>query len=382
MIEPVSKILIIRPDRIGDFVIFSSALKYYRQLFKDYQIHLLVIPQVKPIAENCPYVDYVFCFDPEASFFKTPVKFLKQLKVLRNNFYDKIIYPVYSRNRDEIALLAEGKEKIAFAGNGQSVQRKNNSFFSMIVNPDLEPCKEIERNAEFIKKLGWNSPLELKTQIWFDRDDELKFQRFKNQYGLKEKNYIVLACGARLPIRLWPVEKWVELINRLLPKIADAPILLVGDNNDKKINSKIKSAAGLNNILIDLAGKIDLRLLAKIIENSAMLMGTESAAVHIAAAVETPNVCLMGGGHFGRFYPYGNLEKNRIAYYKMDCFGCNWKCKYQRNDFLSRIRNRLWFADDTQTEQGKCVKSIEVDNVLEQAEYLLETQRTGAQLAY
>ena len=100
----MKKILIVRPDRIGDFLIFSSILKYYRDLFKDFEIHLLVIPLVKPLAEHCPYVDKVILFDSEISIIESPVRFLKQAKNLQANFYEKVIYPIYARNRDKIAI--------------------------------------------------------------------------------------------------------------------------------------------------------------------------------------------------------------------------------------------------------------------------------------
>jgi ADP-heptose:LPS heptosyltransferase len=55
----------------------------------------------------------------------------------------------------------------------------------------------------------------------------------------------------------------------------------------------------------------------------------------MAAAVGTPAVCILGGGHYGRFLPY-QIEKRTTrplpiaVSYKMDCFGCNWKCAHAK----------------------------------------------------
>ena len=53
----------------------------------------------------------------------------------------------------------------------------------------------------------------------------------------------------------------------------------------------------------------------------------------MAAAVGVPSVCIVGGGHFGRFMPYDvQPEPDRplplVASRAMECFGCNWTCKF------------------------------------------------------
>ena len=51
--------------------------------------------------------------------------------------------------------------------------------------------------------------------------------------------------------------------------------------------------------------------------------------VLIAIAAGIPTVGIMGGGQAFRFYPYGDLEKHRVVYKRMDCYDCNWHCIYQ-----------------------------------------------------
>jgi len=48
-------------------------------------------------------------------------------------------------------------------------------------------------------------------------------------------------------------------------------------------------------------------------------------------ATQTKAVCILGGGHFGRFAPYpGHLtNKPTCIFEKMDCYNCNWDCKFK-----------------------------------------------------
>lgn len=66
------------------------------------------------------------------------------------------------------------------------------------------------------------------------------------------------------------------------------------------------------------------------------MIGNETGAVHIASALSTPSVCVVGGGHYGRFLPYKPEKKDgkhrqEIAISEMNCFGCNWFCSHQKS---------------------------------------------------
>ena len=81
------------------------------------------------------------------------------------------------------------------------------------------------------------------------------------------------------------------------------------------------------------AGRTSLQELIAIIARAHILVGNETSAMHIAAAVSTPSVCIVGGGHYGRFIPYRlEMETKKplpvAVVHKMDCFGCNWRCIY------------------------------------------------------
>ena len=73
--------------------------------------------------------------------------------------------------------------------------------------------------------------------------------------------------------------------------------------------------------------------LAAVLAGAEVLIGNETSAIHIAAAVGTRSVCLLGGGHYGRFAPYQPevLDDRPLpvaAMHNMACFGCDWKCVF------------------------------------------------------
>ncbi len=58
------------------------------------------------------------------------------------------------------------------------------------------------------------------------------------------------------------------------------------------------------------------------------IVTVDSAAAHLATALDKPAVIVAGGGHHGWFVPWGTGVRQRWLVHPLDCFGCNWHCRY------------------------------------------------------
>ncbi len=355
MVIKMKRILIVRPDGIGDFIIFSAVLEEYVKLYPGYSIDLLCHPYVEELAQSIPFIDRIFCIDRDKIFRKRYLVYtLMSLIKLMQYKYDRVIYPVYSRTMqyDLLAKFVRAKEKIVFDGDDSNDFKNKrfarNKYFTQIIEGEKPDKIEIERNVEFINKLGINANVDITTakpRIWFSAKDDIEFQRLREKFNLRKNEYILIFPGAGHHVRYWENKKWVQLIRQILGKNARYKIVILGYGNDifpiKAVLNALDSSC--KERIVNLYKKTTLRILAKVIKNAKLFIGTESGAVHIAVAVDTPNICLMGGGHFGRFYPYGDLKKNRIIYKKLDCFGCGWKCRYKAPKCIKEIKvNDVW----------------------------------------
>lgn len=120
-------------------------------------------------------------------------------------------------------------------------------------------------------------------------------------------------------------------------------VITVVYNGAAQLQSTIESALRLNRddleyiviagrtarATINLAGKTSLPEFCELVRRAQFLVGNETSAIHIAAAVGTPSICLLGGGHFGRFVPYPSGmpgSSPEPVYEPMPCFGCSWNC--------------------------------------------------------
>lgn len=54
----------------------------------------------------------------------------------------------------------------------------------------------------------------------------------------------------------------------------------------------------------------------------------ESAAAHLAAALDKPAAILVGGGHHGWLAPWGDSPRQQWLAHPLSCYGCNWSCRH------------------------------------------------------
>ena len=111
--------------------------------------------------------------------------------------------------------------------------------------------------------------------------------------------------------------------------------------------------------LQNLCGQTTLAELAGVLSQSRLTISNDTGVVYLSSAVGTLSVCIVGGGHFGRFVPYPDLpgQTNNLkeVFHKMPCFGCNWECIYPIK----------------KGEPAPCIANISVDAVWEKVIPLL-----------
>lgn len=321
----IEAILLVKPEGIGDLVIFSTVLPDIRMFYSGKKIVLVVRKEAKELFEYCPYVDEVIGINHE--------RYLKNL-LYRTKIFHALIslkpevsfYPTYSRGYvgEQLAILNGAKCKYAVR---DSNRKRYNVFYTSLI-PISETLSEIDRYRKFYTNLHISSDKIHPTELWFFEKDKDRVNTLLRKYNINDKQFIVLFPGARYRIRCWQTSKFLELINQIAKDLPAFLFVVAGSEKDKIHYERIRSK--LNPILeerfLDLTGKTNLRELGILLNRAALYIGTETSALHIAVAVGTSTICIMGGGHFGRFFPYGDLKKNRIVSHYMDCYGCNWNC--------------------------------------------------------
>lgn len=357
----VKRLLIIRIDAIGDFVIFSGVLPYYRELYSKGKWHITLLANKSwlSLAERCPFIDEIIPFNNRK--FTRDIYYRRNLiKQLRAKGFDTAIYPTYSRNSfgDDFIRLSGAKEKIGYDGDYRQTKPKqklkNNKHYTRLIPATKGILHEVERNRDFVHALGSKIEAIPCPTLWIMEEDEELAKKILESNDINDgKPFAVFFPGASSPKRFWSIPNYAELANQLVKKY-NVSIAVCGSSNEQLIFEKIQANTDVP--LINLVGKTSLPILGALIRHSRIYIGSETSGVHIATAVGTPAICILGGGHFGRFLPYPNgIGDKTIAVYKeMDCFGCNWKCIH---------------------ETILCIQDISVEEVYNKLSYILNLPR-------
>jgi glycosyltransferase involved in cell wall biosynthesis/ADP-heptose:LPS heptosyltransferase/2-polyprenyl-3-methyl-5-hydroxy-6-metoxy-1,4-benzoquinol methylase len=320
----IRKVLIVRSDSIGDFIIFSGTLKYFKKLYPQARITLVVSDTVTDMAAACPHVDSIMSFN-RAKMEQDMQYMTDFVNIIRKEHYDVAIAPALSRDifSEFIVINSKAAEKITCSGDTANlpleILRENDKYFTRII-PMVEGIKlETARNEEFIKGLGAELDGPYKPDIWLNEEDIAFADSLLEELHIDKP--VIFAPFAQNRKRNWPVINWTKLVSIH----ADQPIIICGVAGDKAEAEKIINLSGHRNIH-NLCGQTTIRQLVAIISKAKVCVTCESATAHIAAVVNIPHVVLLGGGHFGRFMPYSDTAC--LVYNKMSCFNCNWKCRY------------------------------------------------------
>lgn len=318
-------VAIVRLDAIGDFILWLDAAKEFRKLYQHTKITLIANQVWSDLARLLPYWDDVIPVDRKKLTMNLPYRF-KTLQKIRSLCFETAIQPVLSREylTGDCLIRATGAvNKIGFTGdlnNMTSWQKKiSDKWYSQLITAKDEPLMELQRNAEFMIGIGVQnfSARIPKIPKLFDLPPQLKM------IG----PYYVIAPGASQAGKLWPFERFAEVLKRVANLTGFMPVAC-GSKEEYALCNDLIVKADVESV--NLAGHTTLPELVEIIRHAEILISNDSSFVHIAATVKTNAVCILGGGHFGRFMPYAVETGDYIApvpvYQLMDCFNCNWKC--------------------------------------------------------
>ena len=332
------KILITKLDAIGDFVLFTAALPIYRELFPGWHVVLLVRDSVVNLAETSPHVDEVWGVDPGKFRRNLRERWRWYRRIVREGF-DIAINGQYSTSYDFLDCLAgwsKAPRRIAFECRRDVVKRRTpNPYYPELVPEAGDIAFEIDRNYAMLHYLGYRGSTRYGTELWPTENDRGRAACLLSCLG--GEPYAVMFPGASVRKRCWSEADFVLAAQR----INDAHSLcwaICGSDAESDLCASISAGFSAHGIPhVALAGRTTLRELAVVMAGAEFCLGNETSGAHIAVAAGIPSICILGGGHYGRFFPYPGNPLTRAVTHRMPCYNCDWECRYAEYECIARV---------------------------------------------
>ena len=292
------KILVIHTAFIGDIVLSTPLIQRLKDMYPESEIDYLTLPTNKSVISNNPNLNEIILYDKKGQD-KGIKGFLRVLKILKQKKYDYAVIPHRFIKSILLAKLAKIPDIVGFdVATGSSLLDKK-------VHYDMKK-HEVERLLNLVEYEGEKIPV----RIYPAKENFVKIEKMlKNSgyTGKKEQKLILVAPGSQRPEKMWPIEKYREVIQKL-KKNENYFIGITGSKAEKELPLNFENDKNV----IDFRGEISLVEFGALISKANVVVGNDSSPIHIASGFEKPFVIgIFGPGKRSLgFFPW--TEKSNV----------------------------------------------------------------------
>ena len=301
----MKKVLIRIPNWLGDTVMALPLIQGLIQS-RQFRISITAPKSCLTILEKEPGIDQFFPITPHIPFWIQK----KWRKSITSWGAESIILLPTSLSSALLACFAKIPERIGYTSEARTLLLTR----SIKYNKKIYRLSHLTRNYVALGKLLTGDEIEYPEQPFFT--DLIKY---------KEKSSILLFPGAIYgAAKRWQLKNFAELSKRI-QKQFENPIFIMGKSNEC-INPGIEWATKATNLV----GKTTIRQFLDHIAKAALVIGNDSGAVHVAAAMKKPTIALFGSTSPEWTAPLGSHV--RIVKTNVDCSPCyRSRCPEQFN---------------------------------------------------
>ena len=125
---------------------------------------------------------------------------------------------------------------------------------------------------------------------------------YPSEYKVKkipDKDFIICHIGSGFEYKLWPLEKWSSLLNKILKSSKVFDIIIIGDESEKNIcSSIIKDISTIYKMRIkNMVGKTNFLESYSLVNSAYLFIGNDSVFSHVAASKNIPSIQIMNGAN-------------------------------------------------------------------------------------
>jgi heptosyltransferase-3 len=366
-LNDIKNILVYRIGSLGDNLVavpaIRAAKKYFPQarfsLLSDYQVGLNRVQGRDIFLGSGIFDDFLsYPFDPSrwGKWF-LPFRLLRLALALRRKKFDALIYlPPMGRPP---SLVRRDRRFFRLAGIGEIYGA--DLFAQFPVKVPGTPLPPISHESDFMLARLKASGIAVPPEGQGDMDLNLGE---KEQEELQElldrlppdggRPWIGVGPGSKQPAKLWPVERFQEVVGRLIREKGVWPVVF-GGPEDQEIGKKLLAAWGCG---YNFAGLLGVRPVASAFERCRLYLGNDTGTMHLAAAAKTPCVAVFCSHAYpGQWYPYG--PGHQVFRTSIDCEACR---------LVACVERKM-----------ECILSIGVDEVAEACAKTLDRPWNGVE---
>lgn len=307
----VRKILVLRDGLIGDVVFITPVLQRLRQTFPCAVIDAMVSERAVGLLKSFPSLRTIRSLGENGSL----MDHIKTFRGLRIERYDLLVIQETNSHYSVMSLLTGAKFCVGF----------ENSLGVLLDKAVPWREKVHAVSAEMDTVFGWTpdnpgNPVAL--HLSTTSEEKKQAELMLRQSDINPQAIIVCfhpGCSDVRSVREWIVPRYSEVADQC-HELHNAQIVFTGVARDNEMIEAIRK--GMKSPSVNFAGKTPLRLFMAILARAGAVIGSDTGALHIATALGTPVVMLMGFTGPEDTGPFDASHRSRVVRVDLPCSPC------------------------------------------------------------
>ena len=261
------------------------------------------MPAITTLRENFPDARITLIVSNECVDLLPAISGVDRFLIARRNLSDATLFFAVARERfdccidftrnDRSAFLAflsgARKRVVSYRVRDQSKTRAR--IYNEFVDNRMRDMHTIDYNLALLEPLG---VCNASRALHLDLPDAAHEKANQLRRDSKVDNpFIIFHPGSARIEKFWDPARWAEVINHA-GRNSDIDLVLTGGASPLEQTHIAEIKTKTRHQLIDLSGKTDLLMLTALIAQPRLLVTVDSAPMHLAAAIQTPQVVLFG----------------------------------------------------------------------------------------
>jgi heptosyltransferase-3 len=297
-VREIRRALVTKLRHHGDVLLTSPLFSTLKRAAPHAEIDALVYRETAPMLENHPAINRIHAIDRDwkrQGVRRQASAEAGLIRELRSRGYDLLIHLTDHPRGATLARLL--RPRFAVTQERDDIGWLWRSFTHFYRLPRRTPRHAVEANLDALRRLGiYPDPIDKKLVLVPSKDAHARVDALLRERGLADRAFAHAHPGSRWMFKCWTPDATAALYRHIVERGHRIVVTGAPDTRERAHIDAILANVSPSHreAIADVSGMLTLQELAALTLRARIVIGVDSAPMHIAAAMGTPTLALFG----------------------------------------------------------------------------------------